>query len=83
MSLEDQEIVWADFMSSLSAEREELTNMLKGDLLDAVQAVDQWVVDNQASYNSALPEVFRTNATPEQKAMLLMYVVTRRYLVGA
>ena len=58
-------------------------NVAKTDLQAAVDAVDQWVSDNAASYNSALPVAARTTLTTTQKAGLLMLVLKRRYLVGA
>jgi hypothetical protein len=44
----------------------------------AVDATDQWVEDNQTSFNTALPVGFRTNATTTQKIILLAYVLWRR-----
>lgn len=59
----------------------ELTSSLgctKQGVRAAVDAVDQWVEDNTAAYNSALPTEFRTSATAAQKALLLCYVAMRR-----
>jgi hypothetical protein len=50
----------------------------KDDLKGAVDAVDQWVEDNTASLNAALPAAFRTSATVAQKAAVLAYVLWRR-----
>jgi hypothetical protein len=50
----------------------------KADLLAAVAAIDDWIDDNQASFNSALPTAFRTGATLAQKAMLFGFVLWRR-----
>lgn len=61
----------------------ELPNMVKADLRAAIDAVDDWINANSASYNSALPVTARTNMTPTQKALLLMFVVSRRYSGGA
>jgi hypothetical protein len=44
-----------------------------------VTAADAWVDTNSASFNAALPAAFRGSATPQQKAMLLLYVAMRRY----
>lgn len=54
-------------------------SVLKMDLRAAVDAADQWAEDNAAAFNSALPVAARTNLTAKQKAMLLMYVVAKRY----
>jgi hypothetical protein len=55
--------------------------VLKASLLDAVGAADDWVEANQASFNAALPAAARNGLTTRQKAMLLMFVVRRRYEV--
>lgn len=54
----------------------------KTDVRAALDAVDQWVSDNAASFNTALPTAFKNNATASQKARLLQYVVAERYLNG-
>lgn len=56
--------------------------LLKVDLRAAVDAVDDWVDANAASYNTALPTAFRTSATAAQKAKLLMFVVSKRFNIG-
>lgn len=60
-----------------------LASMLKTDWRAAVDAADTWINSNSASYNSALPVTARTNMTTPQKALLLMFVITKRYLSGA
>ena len=50
-------------------------------MLAAVNAVDQWVDDNQISFNNSLPEPAKTNLTAIQKANLLKMVVEKRYEV--
>lgn len=47
-------------------------------LAAAIGAIDQWVEDNTASFNTALPLPFRTAATAAQKAELFGYVLWRR-----
>jgi hypothetical protein len=60
--------------------RENITScsFTKTDLQAAVAAADQWVEDNTASYNTALPQPFRSSATADQKAWVLAYVLWRR-----
>ena len=48
------------------------------ELAAACAAADQWVEDNQASFNSALPAAFRAKATTAQKVVLLAYILWRR-----
>lgn len=62
-------------------------NVLKADWRATVDAIDQWVSDAATgipatSYNSALPVTFRTNASAAQKALALVFVVSKRYLTG-
>jgi len=49
----------------------------------AVDALDQWLEDNKAGANQALPEPARSELTPAQKALLLTVAIERRYLTGA
>ena len=81
MPEEDRVAVWSEMMDELSTKRIE-SGFTKPELKAAVDAADQWVSDNQASFNTALPTEFKTSGTAEQKAMLLMYIITRRYLAG-
>jgi len=50
----------------------------KTDLRNALNATDQWIEDNQSSFNTALPVTFRNNATQAQKTLLFCYVALRR-----
>jgi hypothetical protein len=59
--------------------REVLTSVLKADIRSAVNAADDWIDTNQASYNSALPVNFRNNASAGQKAFLLAVVALAKY----
>ncbi len=65
---------------AVSSSREQVA-IGRQDIRAAIDAVDQWIDDNQASFNAALPEAARTNLTAAQKARLLFYVVRKRYEV--
>jgi len=80
---EQRATIWSRYMSDLSSEREQIATITKADLRDAVDAADQWVSDNAASYNTALPDAARTNLTADQKSRLLTFVVTKRFQEGA
>jgi hypothetical protein len=54
----------------------------KADLRAAINAADDWANTNTTSYNTALPLPARTSLTTAQKALLLNFVITRRYLTG-
>ncbi len=68
-------------MRELSA-RQEGIGVNKADLRTAINAADDWVSANAASFNTALPQPARSVLTATQKALLLQYVITRRYLTG-
>lgn len=48
----------------------------------AVNATDEWIDDNQVSYNAALPNPFKTNATAMQKTLLFTAVALMRVSPG-
>lgn len=54
----------------------------KTDLRAALNAADQWMSDNSIAYNLALPTAFRAAATSAQKALLLSYVLAKRFDAG-
>ena len=55
------------------------SGLTKAQLRAAVDATDQWVEDNSASFNTALPVAVRTALTAKQKAILFSIVSLRRY----
>lgn len=78
----DRRGVWADFMQNLSRESQSIA-ITKADLRAAVNALDDFLNTNATAINSAIPQPARGSLTVAQKALLLMYVVARRYLTGA
>ncbi|MGW7087538.1 hypothetical protein ACWGH2_29135 [Streptomyces sp. NPDC054871] len=50
----------------------------KPDLAAAVAATDDWIDANQASFNSALPQPFRSAASLPVKTLLFCFVAMRR-----
>jgi hypothetical protein len=73
--------IWRGLMRWWSQGQETLAGVTKGDLKDAVDATDEWIDDNQASYNAALPEAARTNLTQAQKTLLFCAVALARVSV--
>lgn len=61
---------------------EEIGAVTKGDLLAAIEATDTWIDGNQAAYNAALPQPFRSEATLEQKTFLFCCVAAMRVGIG-
>lgn len=83
MTDNDRIAAWAEYVQNLAAEMDMSTGALLTEVRGAIDAADQWVDDNQVSFNNALPEPFRTWATSRQKAQLLMLVVLRRFNTGS
>lgn len=74
----DRADVWRMYMKILSRESQ-TTNLTKQELRAAVDAIDTWVENNAASFNTAIPQPARGSLTARQKAQLLTYVVMRRF----
>lgn len=74
----NRKALWAQFMEQASAEREPLAGMEKADLRAAVDAIDDWIEANAASFNRALPQPARSALTVSQKLRLFMEVARRR-----
>jgi len=77
----DRAQLWADFMRDRSAARDPL-GLSKAELRAAADALDQFLSDNAAAINSAIPQPARSALTTPQKALLLQYVIQKRYLAG-
>ena len=77
----DRLSVAAQQMSDASARRDPIP-ITKADLRAAINAIDTWVSDNAAAFNSAIPQPARGALTAKMKAELLLYVVRRRYEVA-
>jgi len=71
--------VWAKYMHS--SEILSTGDLLKTDLREAVNAIDDFLNTNASAINSAFPVAARTTLTVKQKALLLEYVISQRYLV--
>lgn len=64
--------------STVSARREAF-NLTKPELDAAINAIDDWIEANAASFNAALPLPARTSLTAAQKAELFYLVALKRY----
>lgn len=74
--------VWASIMREFS-ENHDSISLTKAELRAAVDAIDDWVNTNAASFNSAIPQPARGSLTALQKSRLLMLVVMKRFDKGA
>lgn len=57
----------------------EACGLTRADFLAAVNATDQWIDDNAATYNSAIPQPARGVLTAAQKAELFSIVALARF----
>jgi hypothetical protein len=72
---QQQALTWRAMLGQDGALSDAFT---KPDLTAAVVAADAWATANAASYNAALSDPFKSNATAQQKALLLAYVCLKR-----
>lgn len=82
MNATDRAQAWIIIMKILSSEVDVGDSVVRDAILAAVDDVDAWVDTNQASYNTALPEPFKTWSTPRQKAAVLTFVLHERFNTG-
>jgi len=66
---------WAELMRKFKGS----TVVTKAQLRAALDAVDDWVDANTTSFNNAIPQPQRSDLNTEQKAQLLMVVVSKRF----
>lgn len=78
MSNADRITAARNWVQRIFVEAGQTANMDGPAIKAAVDAVDDWVDANQTSFNTALPEPFKSTANLAQKSLLLAYVVMRR-----
>lgn len=77
----DRISVWAQMMSDQgNLTGQPFGNLVKADLRAAVDALDDFLETNAGTINSAIPQPARAELTTQQKALLLQFVIARRYL---
>lgn len=76
---QDRRDVWADAMRIWSGRNESTGTLLKANMRAAVDATDQWIEDNAAAFNAALPTAARNALSASQKAELFSIVALKRY----
>ncbi len=72
----------AEYMRDRSQARDAFSGVTKADIRAAVNALDDYLNTNAAAINTAIPQPARGNLTTTQKALLMQFVVSRRYLSG-
>ena len=74
---EDRERIWRGLMRYWSRVRDPVA-LTKNELLAAVVATDEWIDDNQASFNGAMPAAAQSGLTLAQKTLLFCVVALAR-----
>lgn len=78
LSEAERQEIWRALMRRWSR-NSEVCSISKADLRAAVDAMDQFLEDNAAAVNAAIPQPARAELSVPQKALLLMYTTWRRY----
>ena len=78
LSETDRQKIWRGLMRYWSSIFESTSGFDKDDLQDAVDATDNWIDSNQASFNNALPNPAKSNLTQAQKTLLFCIVALAR-----
>lgn len=68
------------FTTELSRDFEPIS-LSKAEIKATIDAIDDWIDSNMASFNAALPQPARSELTARQKARLFFFVVNRRWEV--
>lgn len=72
----------AELMREVSQQSESFGALTKADLLAAVNAIDQFLHDNAATINTAIPQPARGALTTAQKSRLMRLVMRKRFEEG-
>lgn len=79
----DRAEVSAEFQREISDAREVFGALTKADIRAAVDALDSFLDTNASAINTAIPQPARAQLTTSQKARLLKFVITKRYIRGS
>jgi len=74
----DRQLILMGLMRYWSQLFETISDLSKSELKSAVDATDQWIENNQASFNAALPAIPRSNLTLAQKTLIFCVVAAFR-----
>lgn len=85
MNAADREVARKRFLEEIAnipAGVEKQLGITKAELVAAVNATDQWISDNAAAFNLALPQPARGALTAAQKTKIFCFVAWQRYVAG-
>jgi hypothetical protein len=74
----DRQIAAREFIRKTFEQLSQTATMDTAAIKAALDATDDWVDANAASYNAALPLPFRTTATAAQKNLMVAYCTMKR-----
>jgi hypothetical protein len=82
LTAEQRQAVRNEFVRQLSAlpeDKKEPVSVTKQEIIGAVNATDEWIEANMASYNQTLPENIRNTFSSLQKARLFYLTALKRF----
>lgn len=82
LSSNDRAECTTNIQRDIDLSNETFGTMTKAELRDAVDALDAFLEDNKVTINNAIPQPARGAMTTKQKAKMLVWIVTQRYLTG-
>lgn len=77
LSLNDRREIWAEWMRL----NRESISVTKQDLRAALDAIDDWIDAQTASFNAAIPLPARTELSAAQKSRLFSMLLAKRFEV--
>ena len=80
LTAEELDDIWARYQRITSRAGINVVTS-KADLRTAVESTETWIAANEASYNTALPEPYKTDAGAQEKALMLSLVTSKKYEV--
>lgn len=82
LSENDRQECYVNLMRDVELSAETYGTLTKADVRAAVDAIDQFLEDQKTTINNAIPQPARGAMTTKQKAKMLVWIVTKRYLTG-
>lgn len=79
LSTDDRKRIWRGLMRKWSADRTTIGAVNKTELQAAVDAIDDWIDQNAAAVNAAIPLPARSQLTNAQKSLLFCSTATMRF----
>lgn len=82
LNAQQRQSVISKFHQAVSAARDPVPGLTKADIAATCNAMDQYLHDNRAAINAAIPEPARTQLTTRQKALIISLVTRARWEEG-